>query len=411
MRIVYFIPVYPKISETFVLQELYELEKHGFDGLVLAFKSGEENKEQPVLSKIKFKTLYLTPRLVQVKNLLKLPGITLRYLVKRPRSFVRILAWFWQTRGLLLSNLRILFKLLLILPRLKEFRPQLVVCHYGIISADVATILSFLLDVPFGCILHTYDMFVDNLYLSDRLRRASFVIVRSRFSKNYLKDYLEDVNRVRVIHPGGIDTDFFRPILKNRRANRIIAIGRLVEQKGLKYLIKACFLLKKKGVKFRCQIIGVGPEEKQLRAQTKKLGLEKEIEFLGLMVHDKKFLETFRQVDVFVLPSVVAQNNDRDILANSMCEAMACGLPVITTKTNAVDGFIKDGENGFLVPEADSGALARCIEKVFGRDQGSLRKIGAKARQTVLKNFSKDKEIKKFFKIINQAVENYQRTN
>jgi glycosyltransferase involved in cell wall biosynthesis len=407
MRIVFIVSIYPKLSEKFILQEFYHLENLGVKGLILAFKPGKEKKQHPIVKKIKFEVFYFTKKVLQIKNFFRSFCLIIKYCTKNPAGFLKASHWLYKTKKQIVSNLRIFFKALLVLEKVQKFRPDLIVSHYGTEPTEVAVIFSYLLKITFGCVLHTDDLFVRNYYLSEKLKLAAFVVVKSKFSKKYLKRQFNIVDNIHILHLGGIDTKFFRPGkgLK-KREKTIVFVGRLVEQKGLECLIEACSILKKDEPEFKCKIIGGGPEGKKIKIQVKTLDLGDEVKFLGPLPHDYKFLKTLSSADVFVLPSIIAKNNDRDILANSLCEAMACGIPVITTQISAINELIKDGVNGFLVPIGDSKVLAQRIKHVLSMDNKTLNNIGLRARRTIVKDFNSEKEAKKFLKVIGKAVGN-----
>lgn len=407
MRTLFLIPIYPKLSETFILEELHQLEKFKAKGLILAFKREKKCYQQPLINKIKFKKLYFTNKVIKLKNLIKTPYVLIKNFFIYPKPFLKIISWFFKSRMLLFSNLKVFVKVLLVLEKIVSFKPDIIVAHYGLEPTDAAIFFHFLLNIPFVCVLHTNDLFVRNYYFKEKLKLAELVIVKSKFSLNYLKKQLKvDTSNVKVLPLGGVNIKFFKPCMsvKDKKKKKIISVGRLVEKKGFEYLIRACLQLKKEGIKFECIIIGGGPKRNKLIRLIKNKGLENKIEFLGCLPHNQKFLDMLCSADVFVLPSIIVTNNDRDILANSLLEAMACGLPVVTTKISAINELIKDKKNGFLVPQKNSSVLANCMKKVLTMDERRLRIIRKNARQTIVKNFNTKKQVKKLYRVLEQIV-------
>lgn len=180
---------------------------------------------------------------------------------------------------------------------------------------------------------------------------------------NYAKDEFEKLTNFRAkVVPYGID---FLKFKKNRKKRRILngidlrnkivllSVGRLSPQKGFEYLIRALSEVKEKNKNFVSLIIGDGEERKKLESLTKKLGLEKEVIFIGKVFHDK-LPRYYHLADIFILPSLY------ESFGIVFIEAMAAGLPIITTKTAAIPEIVSKN-TGILVKPKNSKELARAI--------------------------------------------------
>src|SRR5207245_5058928 len=143
----------------------------------------------------------------------------------------------------------------------------------------------------------------------------------------------------------------------------IVAIGRLIVKKGFANLIRACALLVERGRSFRCEIFGEGPLENQLRVQIEQLGLQEFVRLAGPKPqHDLR--ERLARASVFVLPSVPEPQGGMDNLPTVIMEAMATGLPVVSTRIGGIPEMVIDNQTGFLVQPENAVALAEAIEKV-----------------------------------------------
>jgi glycosyltransferase involved in cell wall biosynthesis len=129
-------------------------------------------------------------------------------------------------------------------------------------------------------------------------------------------------------------------------------------------LVEACAILKRRGFHFETAIVGEhGEHEAALRSRLKRTGLKDIVRLIGPMEQSRLYTE-YQRADIFCLPCRVLDNGDRDGLPNVLMEAMACGLPVITTPVSGIPEIIKDGQNGALVPPEDAEALANAIQRI-----------------------------------------------
>ena len=165
----------------------------------------------------------------------------------------------------------------------------------------------------------------------------------------------------------------------------ILSVARLVEKKGLIYLLQACRSLKDRGYDFRCRIVGEGPLRPSLERLIRDLALTGQVELRGAETHEH-VIEMYRQATLMVLPCVVSENGDRDGIPNSLVESLYMGVPVISTPVSGIPELIKSEVNGLLVPPHDSASLAAAIVRLF-EDAGLRQRLAAGGRQTVLAQF------------------------
>ncbi|MBM4079327.1 MAG: colanic acid biosynthesis glycosyltransferase WcaL, partial [Planctomycetes bacterium] len=155
------------------------------------------------------------------------------------------------------------------------------------------------------------------------------------------------------------------------------------------FLVRACALLRDQGRKFRCQIVGEGEERGRLEALIADLRLQEAVELVGALPHD----EVVKRLDaatVFVMPSVIASDGDRDGLPNVLLEALAMEVPSVASNVSAIPELIRDGETGLLVPPRDERMLAARIGELL--DSPALRqKLAANGRREVEQRFDVDR--------------------
>src|SRR5262249_40421790 len=139
---------------------------------------------------------------------------------------------------------------------------------------------------------------------------------------------------------------------------------RLVPKKGMRCLVSACALLRDRGIAFRCKIVGTGPLRNDLQTQIDDLGLRDQVTLLGAMTHDD-LLNVYGQATAFALVPQIAEDGDRDGIPNVLVEAMAAGLPVVSTSVSGIPELIEHGRTGLLVPPNDPHAAAAALEHLL----------------------------------------------
>ena len=182
----------------------------------------------------------------------------------------------------------------------------------------------------------------------------------------------------------------------------ILSIGRLVEKKGFPILLRAAAMLRREGIDFRLRIIGTGPDEPDLRRLASGLALEECVQFDGPVPHEE-LLPLFRTADLFVLASIVASDGDRDGLPNVLLEALALGVPVVSTRVSAIPELIEHEETGLLVNPGDPGGLAEQMERLLFDEQ--LRaKVIEQGRREVVTRFDVKENVAKLADLFTEVM-------
>ncbi len=255
-------------------------------------------------------------------------------------------------------------------------------------GGTIAMYGAWLLGVPFSFTGHAADLFRERAALEDKIKRADFIICISNFHREFFLKNGAKPQQLHVMYCG-IDPSVFHPQAYERASGEpfhIRSAGRLVEKKGFKYLIEACKVLVERGVKIDCLIGGSGPDEQELRGVIGRLGLEGVVELTGKAVSQEEISEFMRGGDVYCLPCVWASDNDVDGLPQMLMEAMACGLPAISTRLVGIPDLVIDGETGLLVEPNNVSELADAIERLMG-DPGLASKMAQQGRRLVHDKF------------------------
>lgn len=234
--------------------------------------------------------------------------------------------------------------------------------------------------------------------LQRTLSRAAAVHCVSDAIKEWAVALGATAERCRVIRPA-VDADFFcqpgRTSGKNSEILQIVTTGSLIWVKGLGYALSAIRLLKDRGVPLRFDIIGDGLERQRVLYNIHDLGLNNQVSLLGKLPPGA-VRERLHAADVFLLPSL------SEGISNAVLEAMACGLPVVTTDCGGMREALEDGREGYVVPTRNVAAMADALIKL-SLDKNVRAEMGERARTRVLNEFSLQEQVKAFEALFRQA--------
>ncbi|MCI0454152.1 MAG: glycosyltransferase [Candidatus Dadabacteria bacterium] len=404
-RIAYYIWHFPVPSQTFIQREIAALRKSSVSVEVVSDAPEDiellnENAKSLINS-----TFYLFP--IDEKLLLRYKRY---FFLKNPLLYFNLFLYVvfhkYDKHKSFKEDISILSRAVYLAGVLKDKNINHIHSPWADRCAFIALIASKLLGASYSLQGRAHDIHRKTyLYaFPEKFENAEFVITNTQYNEVYLRSSLNSPNgrKIYTIY-NGLNIVQFTPNHKQEnksKQTRILSVARLIEQKGLVYLLKACKILKERGYTFRCEIIG-GPEEPlyinyylALKKLHRQMGLEECVFFLGAKSIDK-VLEEYRNAHIFVLPCVIAEDGSRDISPNALIEAMAMKLPVISTNVTGIPEIVEDGVSGILVPPHDENALAGAIVKLIEND--NLRKeLGENARKKVEERFDIDKNIVKY---------------
>jgi glycosyltransferase involved in cell wall biosynthesis len=238
---------------------------------------------------------------------------------------------------------------------------------------------------------HAKDLYQDARLGSPGLRyklsQARFVVANSEYSAAGLRALFdgEAPTKIFTIY-NSVDLASFPPREHEPSEPLILGVGRLVEKKGFQDLIGACGRLRDWGGGFKCEIVGSGPLHASLDHCIASLGLANTVRIRGQMPQPE-LRNHYRKAMLFALPCVVAGNGDRDILPNVLKEAMAVGVPVVTTRLGGIEELVAHEETGLLVPPGDIEALAKSLERLLA-DSELRRRLASQARRVIEERFN-----------------------
>jgi glycosyltransferase involved in cell wall biosynthesis len=255
-------------------------------------------------------------------------------------------------------------------------------------------VISILTGIPFSFSAHAADIYYLPDNLGQKLKEAKFVLTCVKNNKDYIaRTFGEELgHKVEVVYHG-VDLETFRPLHGIDKVVDVLSIGNLIEKKGHRYLIEACGILKRRGVALRCVIIGEGPEKERLINMIKELKLENTVEVANKRPQTELPL-LYAKAKIFVLPSIITENGDRDGIPNVLVEAMAMGLPIISSDLPNISELIENARDGILVRQKDSQAFANAIVDLLN-DQIKRDTIGKMASEKIEREFNARQHIQK----------------
>jgi len=270
--------------------------------------------------------------------------------------------------------------------------------HYCHGATTVTWFASMMTKLPFSFTAHAKDIYLPSLNPAGLLRRkmdaARFVITCTDANRDYLENLGSKTPVYCIYH--GLNAEFCNIMNKQpatRATNghfRVLGVGRLIPKKGFDILVQACAILHEKRVPFEAIIVAEGGEhEKEIRRLITANGLENSVFLPGPMSQSQLFDE-YQKASAFCLPCRVLENGDRDGIPNVLIEAMAVGLPVVSTPISGIPELIHDGVNGLLVPSEDPRALAEAFLRLT-RDNRLAADLSRNAQDTIESRFNGDK--------------------
>lgn len=260
----------------------------------------------------------------------------------------------------------------------------------------LAALMSDRIGVPFSVKLHANDIFPRDLeqahpHLESVLERAALIVAEHAYGARVLKERFPRLEQREIlVNRTGVDVTQYRYVPRHwdtqDRPFELVSVGRLVPKKGHDSLVRACALLKKQGVSLRCRIVGYGPQADQLRDLIACSGLTGTVVLTGRMA-PPEVQQVLSESDGFALLCTTAPDGDMDGIPTSILEAMAVGLPVVTTPTSGIPEAVHNEKNGLVVPADDPEAAAVALARLMTEPRLGTR-LASAARVTVEERFN-----------------------
>lgn len=279
--------------------------------------------------------------------------------------------------------------------RLRETGVGHVHAHFAGMATRTAFWINKFFSITFSLTAHANDIFVPTHFeigLDKLVDTARAIITETDYAAQFLRERFPDrAGRVHRIY-NGLDLSKFGRADFFSLPPLIISVGRLIPKKGFSDLIRACALLAEHGKSFRCEIMGEGPLENDLRNEIAQHGLQRYVILAGTKPQSE-LRRRLAAANVFVLPSVIDPEGGMDNLPTVIMEAMATGLPVISTNIGGIPEMVIENETGFLVQPGDAVAMADAVSKIIG-DASLARRLGQSGYERARTLFAIDKNVR-----------------
>jgi len=382
---------YPRISETFISNEILLLEEQGLKLHILSMRRPRESFFHESVGRIKAAVDYLPETFLTSLPFLLPQNLMLA--ARQPRRYAAALRM--ALRRFLRTRKSATFKHLFQAGYLvNKLLPGSDITHFHAHFAhsptSVAFFASLLSGIPFSFTAHAKDIYTtDPVQLREKMAHARFVVTCTEYNRRHLTRLSGNAapGVFRIYH--GIDVDLFSSHHTGALPSppyRILTVSRMTAKKGLPTVYQALGILRDRGIRFHHTLIGDGEERDSLKKRVRDLGLEPLTRWMGTMPHDA-VIRQYRQADLFVLGCEIAANGDRDGIPNVCVESMAMGVPVVATRISAIPELVENGKTGLLVDPGNPEALADAMIRAL-TDADLRREMIAAARDRVIRDFN-----------------------
>lgn len=381
---------YPRLSETFIAQELLALEKRGVKLHLISLRHPTDKTTHPVHDEISAPVTYLPEYLYQEP----LRVLKAWWKVRSFPGYKKAKAQWWKDlkRDRTSNRVRRFGQAMVFAAEMPD-ATALIYAHFLHTPASVARYAAFIVEKPWSCSAHAKDIWTSPQWeLSEKLEDLDWLVTCTASNVDYLKGLASKPEKVALLYHG-LDLDRFGIFTQKKHERNgndgqnpvtIISVGRAVKKKGFDDLLNALKTLPS-DLNWEFIHIGGGPLLPALKEQAEQLGISRSITWRGALAQ-KDVLSTLQEADIFVLASRIAEDGDRDGLPNVLMEAQSQKVAVVSTSVSAIPELITSGENGLLVAERDPDALALALEELI-RDPVKRSKFAETGVHRLRENF------------------------
>jgi len=389
MHVGYVVKRFPRFSETFILNEILELERQGVKVTIFSLLHPPVEPRHGRFISVKARVVYLPRQRATDAWSVEMMNCQASELTKHHIELFdgpSALREVFQNKPAK-ELARLILQAATVAMLASCYRVDHLHAHFASNATSVAMVASQMTGIRYSFTAHARDIYhhyvnpqVDNRIRRLKMAAASFVVTVSEYNREHLQSLLPDENphHVKRLY-NGVDLTQFRGGTDRSVNNVILSVGRLVAKKGFSDLIDACHILRQRAVDFQCIIVGDGPLHETLSEQIKKHELDTNVKLLGSLTQEA-LRNVMAETGIMVLPCVVTETGDRDGLPTVLLEAMAMGLPTVSTQVAGIPEIIEHEQTGLLVPPHDAHALADGIGRLLAHPVDAWQ-MGARGRQ------------------------------
>jgi colanic acid/amylovoran biosynthesis glycosyltransferase len=391
IQFAYLFERFPSFGQTFCYREVAELDRQDVTPPIFSIRNPKDEPPQDWDTRIVDRVHYLP----EEKELLEVVRRDVKKRKLDPDTVAALDEWGRRTDFLRL------YQAVYVGQRLRKMGIDHVHAHFAGMAARTAFWINKFFSITFSFTAHANDIFSPRQFeigLDKLCDTARAIATETDYAARFLREqFSHRADRVHRIYNGLDLAEFGRadfssiPLL-------IIAVGRLIPKKGFSDLIRACALLAERGTSFRCEVIGEGPLENELRGQIDELGLQSNVVLTGAKPQTQLRLR-LAAASIFVLPSVIDPDGGMDNLPTVIMEAMATGLPVVSTNIGGIPEMVIENKTGFLVQPGDAPAMADAIQTVI-TDRSSAARLGYCGYERARTLFAIEKNVRELCALI-----------
>jgi glycosyltransferase involved in cell wall biosynthesis len=400
-QIGYLLRSYPRLSQTFILNEILALEKIGVSLQIFALTNPHEKVVQMQVDQVQAPVHYLEesiqPR--RIGNSLKEHAeVASRYFAGYLRALFYVATHRAIDQGYIASTrwecfLQAVYLICVLRSQERETGKKVdhLHAHFAHDPALIAYLVHLITGLPFTFTAHARDLYqVPEAVLIDRIRQAKGVVTCCGANLEYLNQIGPSQQSKFSLIYHGVNLKDFQPDPHSAASSVpenpiILSVGRLVEKKGFQDLLQALIMVKEKGQQFCCAIYGDGPLFQQLESWIKEHGMTNEVKLMGDRTQ-QELISIYQSATLFALTPMQTDDGDRDGIPNVLVEAMAIGLPVITTAVAGIPELVENNQNGLLYQSHDVEGISSGIIELL-RNAEKRRQLGAAGSKKVREQF------------------------
>lgn len=401
--VAYIMSRFPKLTETFVLDELVAVDRHGV--------------RVELFPLLRERTAIMHPDAIPwVARAHYLPFLSaailrsnVALLARNPRRYLGTLgAMLRGTAGsmnFLLGGIGIFPKVVHAATQMERLGVRHVHCHFATHPALAGFLIHRLTGIPYSFTAHGSDLHVERRMLCRKIAEAKFAVTISRSNAAVIEAECGGPPANLEVIRCGVDLRTFAPREETAASSGgppvVTCIGTLHEVKGQRHLVDAIARLSARGLDVRCRFVGDGPDREALERQVADLGLERCVEFLGQRTR-RQIVDLLAETDVLVTPSVPTREGKREGLPVVLIEAMASGVPVVASHLSGIPELVEDGVTGLTVPPGDADAIADAVARLLA-DPLLASTLAAAGRERIVEEFDLDRNADRLIALFGTA--------